>query len=56
MKKELVSLISDVLVCVCLGIIVDTLAKTTFVFTVIGLFVGIILAVVLKCKRRKEDK
>lgn len=55
MNKELVGLISDVLVCGCIGIIVDTLAKTTFIFTVIGLLVGIILAVVLKNKRRKGE-
>lgn len=53
-KKELVSFISDILVCVCLGIIIDALAKTSFIFTVIGLAVGIILAIILKNKNRKE--
>lgn len=56
MKKEFVSFISDILVCGCLGIIVDALAKTSFIFTVIGLFAGIILAIVIKNKKEKENE
>lgn len=55
MRKEIIIYISDVLVCGCIGVIIDTLVDTSFTFTAIGLVVGVALAVILKNKKGKEE-
>lgn len=54
MKKSILNFITNVLVCGCIGIIVDFFAKTSFIFTVIGLVVGIVVAIILNNKNKKE--
>lgn len=51
MKKILI-FISDILACGCVGIIIDFFAKTSFIFTVVGLVVGIVLAIILNIKKK----
>ena len=54
-KAGLLSFITDILVCGCLGIIIDYVAHTRFIFTIVGLVAGLVLAIVLKkLKERKE--
>lgn len=49
---EIASFASDVGFGICLGIIVDHLAKTTWIFTCIGALLGVALAIILKKARK----
>ncbi len=51
--KELLEFLSNIGAGLCLGIIVDFFAKTTFIFTIIGLIAGLVLALVLKNRKKK---
>ena len=53
-KTQVLSFPSDVGFGICLGIVVDQFAGTSFVFTLIGVFFGIGLAIILKKAREKE--
>ena len=53
-KMEILSFASDVGFGVCLGIVVDQFAGTSFVFTGIGTILGIGLAIILKKSREKK--
>ncbi|MGN1367589.1 MAG: AtpZ/AtpI family protein [Aristaeellaceae bacterium] len=53
MKRETLEFISNILVGVCVGIIIDYFAKTSFVFSLAGLVVGVILAMVLRNRKGK---
>lgn len=54
-KAGLLGFITDILVCACLGIIIDFVADTRFIFTIVGLVAGLVLAVVLKKLRERKD-
>ena len=49
---EIASFASDVGFGICLGIIIDHLAKTTWIFTCIGALLGVALAIILKKARK----
>lgn len=51
-RDEVLTFVSDALIGPCAGAILDYFAKTTWIFTVVGLVLGPLLAIVLK--RRKE--
>lgn len=52
MKKDVLSFVTDILVCGCVGICIDYFANTTFIFTLIGLVAGVGLAFILKNRRK----
>lgn len=54
--EDKLSFVTDIMACMCLGIIIDYFAKTSFIFTGIGLVAGIILAVTLKKRRDAKNK
>ncbi len=55
-KTEILSFASDVGFGVCLGIVVDQFAGTSFIFTIIGTILGIGLAIALKRLRDKKGE
>lgn len=52
--SEILSTLSDVCFGICLGLFIDQVANTGWIFTIIGIAAGIILAIVLKHYRNKE--
>lgn len=60
MKKfnwpEILSTMSDVCFGICLGLFIDQVANTGWIFTIIGTVAGIVLAIVLKHFKKKSDK
>ena len=60
MKKinwpETLSTMSDVCFGVCLGLFIDQIANTGWIFTIVGTVAGVVLAIVLKRCKKKSDK
>lgn len=54
--EKTISFLSDVGFGLCLGIIVDQIAGTSFIFTLVGLALGIGLAFALKNVRKKKEE
>ena len=54
-KAEILTFLSDVGFGTCLGIIIDQIAGTSFIFTAVGIVLGIGLALILKKYRSKEE-
>lgn len=54
MKKEILEFITNVIVGFCLGLVIDFIVKTSFIFTVLGTIAGLILALILRKKNKKE--
>lgn len=50
MKKDTLNFITDILIGGVIGIIIDTFVGSTFVFTALGLIIGLMLAIKLKRK------
>ncbi len=53
-KKDIINFISDILAMTCLGIIIDYVAGTKFIFTLVGAGCGVVLAFVLKHFKEKK--
>lgn len=53
MNKKRLNMLSDILIGGATGVIVDFWAGTTFVFTVGGLIVGVVLALIINNKKKK---
>ncbi len=51
MKIKTLSFISDILIGGVVGIVIDYLAGTSFIFTILGLVAGLVLALIINKKK-----